>query len=105
MKASEEARKLRELKKFGKKVQVEKIREREREKKAVGERLESLKKSTSPIQLFQSILALKHTDWRLDGSYRAKEWRCLHFYRRFRCRFGRCFGSFFSTQETKDERI
>jgi len=48
MKASEEARKLRELKKFGKKVQVEKIREREREKKAVGERLESLKKSTSP---------------------------------------------------------
>jgi rRNA-processing protein EBP2 len=48
MKASEEARKLRELKKFGKKVQVEKIREREKEKKAVGERLESLKKSEFP---------------------------------------------------------
>ncbi|CEQ39488.1 SPOSA6832_01039, partial [Sporobolomyces salmonicolor] len=44
MKASEEARKLRDAKKFGKKVQIERLKEREREKKAVGERLESLKK-------------------------------------------------------------
>ncbi|GAA5823420.1 hypothetical protein JCM3770_000733 [Rhodotorula araucariae] len=44
MKASEEARKLRDAKKFGKKVQHEKLREREREKKAVGDKLESLKK-------------------------------------------------------------
>ncbi|TNY18288.1 eukaryotic rRNA processing protein EBP2-domain-containing protein [Rhodotorula diobovata] len=44
MKASEEARKLRDAKKFGKKVQVERLRERERDKKAVGDKLESLKK-------------------------------------------------------------
>lgn len=54
MKASDEARKLRELKKFGKKVQVEKLREREKEKKAVGERLESLKKSER-LLLFSSL--------------------------------------------------
>ncbi|GAA5899954.1 EBP2 family rRNA-processing protein [Sporobolomyces salmoneus] len=54
MKASEEARKLRELKKFGKKVQVEKIREREKEKKAVGERLESLKKKRKNGDAFTS---------------------------------------------------
>ncbi|GAA5942181.1 EBP2 family rRNA-processing protein [Sporobolomyces koalae] len=54
MKASEEARKLRELKKFGKKVQVEKIREREREKKAVGERLDSLKKKRKNGDAFTS---------------------------------------------------
>ncbi|GJN90615.1 hypothetical protein Rhopal_003627-T1 [Rhodotorula paludigena] len=44
IKASEDARKLRDAKKFGKKVQVERLREREREKKAVGEKLDSLKK-------------------------------------------------------------
>ncbi|GAA5881730.1 hypothetical protein JCM16303_006428 [Sporobolomyces ruberrimus] len=54
MKASEEARKLRELKKFGKKVQVEKIREREKEKKAVGDRLESLKKKRKNGDAFTS---------------------------------------------------
>ncbi|GAA6016045.1 hypothetical protein JCM11491_000651 [Sporobolomyces phaffii] len=54
MKASEEARKLRELKKFGKKVQVEKIREREKEKKAVGDRLESLKKKRKNGDAFSS---------------------------------------------------
>lgn len=45
MKASEDARKLRDAKKFGKKVQVERLRERERDKKAIGDKLESLKKS------------------------------------------------------------
>ncbi|KAM0752567.1 Ebp2-domain-containing protein [Meredithblackwellia eburnea MCA 4105] len=44
IKASEDARKLREAKKFGKKVQVERLKEREKEKKEVGKRLESLKK-------------------------------------------------------------
>lgn len=43
--ASEAARKLREQKKFGKKVQVEKVRERQKEKREIGERLEGLKKS------------------------------------------------------------
>ena len=45
MKASEDARKLRDAKKFGKKVQHERLRERERDKKAIGEKLDSLKKS------------------------------------------------------------
>ncbi|GAA5965879.1 hypothetical protein JCM8115_000731 [Rhodotorula mucilaginosa] len=44
MKASEDARKLRDAKKFGKKVQHERLRERERDKKAIGEKLDSLKK-------------------------------------------------------------
>ncbi|SCZ88360.1 BZ3500_MvSof-1268-A1-R1_Chr2-1g04359 [Microbotryum saponariae] len=44
MKASEDARKLRDAKKFGKKVQVERLKEREKEKKEVGKRLDSLKK-------------------------------------------------------------
>ncbi|POY74617.1 hypothetical protein BMF94_2378 [Rhodotorula taiwanensis] len=44
MKASEDARKLRDAKKFGKKVQVERLKERQRDKKAVGDKLESLKK-------------------------------------------------------------
>lgn len=47
IKASEDARKLRDAKKFGKKVQVERLKEREKDKKDVGKRLESLKKSTS----------------------------------------------------------
>jgi rRNA-processing protein EBP2 len=57
MKASDEARKLRDAKKFGKKVQVERLREREMEKKAVGQRLESLKKSASgpPLTLGRSF--------------------------------------------------
>lgn len=44
IKASEDARKLRDAKKFGKKVQVERLKEREKEKKDVGKRLEQLKK-------------------------------------------------------------
>ncbi|KAK4051067.1 rRNA-processing protein EBP2 [Microbotryomycetes sp. JL221] len=44
IKASENARKLREAKKFGKKVQVERLKERQKEKADVGKRLESLKK-------------------------------------------------------------
>lgn len=46
IKASQEARKLRDAKKFGKRVQVEKKKEREREEKAVGKKLDSLKKSS-----------------------------------------------------------
>lgn len=44
-KASDEARKLRDAKKFGKKVQVERLKEREKDKKEVGKRLDGLKKS------------------------------------------------------------
>lgn len=44
IKASEDARKLRDAKKFGKKVQVERLKEREKEKKDVGKRLDQLKK-------------------------------------------------------------
>lgn len=57
MKASEEARKLRDAKKFGKKVQHERLRERERDKKAVGDKLESLKKRASSLPLSRSCFA------------------------------------------------
>lgn len=50
IKASEDARKLRDAKKFGKKVQVERLKEREKDKKDVGKRLESLKKSTYSLR-------------------------------------------------------
>lgn len=61
MKASEDARKLRDAKKFGKKVQHERLRERERDKKAIGEKLDSLKKSepaTFPPPFFGDIISV-----------------------------------------------
>ncbi|KPV74630.1 uncharacterized protein RHOBADRAFT_14979, partial [Rhodotorula graminis WP1] len=62
MKASEEARKLRDAKKFGKKVQHERLRERERDKKAVGDKLESLKKRASPCLSLSLSLSRKSLD-------------------------------------------
>ena len=47
IKKSEDARRQRENKKFGKQVQLEKQRERERSKKAMEERLKGLKRSKS----------------------------------------------------------
>lgn len=47
IKRSEEKRKEREGKKFGKQVQMEKLKERERSKKDMEERLKGLKRSTS----------------------------------------------------------
>ena len=52
-KASAEARKQRDLKKFGKKVQVEKMQERAKEKKDTLEKIKSLKRS--------ELLTLTHT--------------------------------------------
>jgi rRNA-processing protein EBP2 len=51
IKKSEDKRKEREGKKFGKQVQIEKIKERERSKKEMGEKLKALKRSTSFAQL------------------------------------------------------
>ncbi|CAK7269664.1 rRNA-processing protein EBP2 [Sporothrix epigloea] len=48
-KASAEARKQRDLKKFGKKVQVEKMQERAKEKKATLEKIQSLKRKRSEL--------------------------------------------------------
>ncbi|CAG8846517.1 26514_t:CDS:2, partial [Racocetra persica] len=45
IKASEEARRQRELKKFGKKVQIEKIQERQKKKKEELEKIKVMKKS------------------------------------------------------------
>lgn len=59
MKASEDARKLRDAKKFGKKVQVERLKERQRDKKAVGDKLESLKKSESAHALSFPFLVIR----------------------------------------------
>jgi rRNA-processing protein EBP2 len=50
IKRSEEKRKEREGKKFGKQVQLEKIKERERSKKDMEERLKGLKRSKSFIR-------------------------------------------------------
>ena len=47
IKKSEDARRQRENKKFGKQVQLEKQRERERSKKAMEERLKGIKRSKS----------------------------------------------------------
>lgn len=61
IKKAEDKRKEREAKKFGKKVQVEKQKERERSKKDMAERLKTLKRSmlwffsmNKPISLFSS---------------------------------------------------
>ena len=45
IKASEEAKKQRHLKKFGKQVQVAKLQERQREKKGLAEKVKEFKKS------------------------------------------------------------
>lgn len=49
-KAAAEARKLRDLKKFGKQVQVAKLQERHKEKRETLEKIKALKKSTSPLR-------------------------------------------------------
>ena len=49
MKRSEEKRKEREGKKFGKQVQLEKIKERQQSKKEIEERLKGLKRSECPL--------------------------------------------------------
>ena len=46
IKASDEAKRQRNLKKFGKKVQVEKRLERERDKAAVADRIKDFRRST-----------------------------------------------------------
>jgi len=51
IKKSEDKRKEREGKKFGKQVQIEKIKEREQSKKEMGEKLKALKRSTTSAQL------------------------------------------------------
>lgn len=48
-KAAAEARKLRDLKKFGKQVQVAKLQERHKEKRETLEKIKTLKRSESPI--------------------------------------------------------
>ena len=48
IKKSEDKRKEREGKKFGKQVQIEKLKEREKSKKEMEERLKGLKRSMSP---------------------------------------------------------
>lgn len=49
IKKSEDKRKEREGKKFGKQVQIEKIKERQKSKKDMEERLKNLKRSKLPV--------------------------------------------------------
>lgn len=72
IKRSEEKRKEREGKKFGKQVQMEKLKERERSKKDMEERLKGLKRSASspvfyflpptPVSNLTSFLFLFYSD-------------------------------------------
>jgi rRNA-processing protein EBP2 len=50
IKKIEDSRKQREGKKFGKQVQIEKLKEREKGKKDMDERLKSLKRSRPPLR-------------------------------------------------------
>ena len=65
-KRSQEARKLRDLKKFGKQVQVAKLQEREKEKKQAMEKISQLKRSMlAPWFLFFSFgLTYRREGWR-----------------------------------------
>jgi rRNA-processing protein EBP2 len=55
---SESAKKQRELKKVGKQVQVEKLKEREKGKKEMNERVKGLKRSTSPLCFLLTIILI-----------------------------------------------
>jgi len=65
IKASEEAKRQRELKKFGKKVQVEKGLERQREKKRMEESVKGLKRSEYMTQIL--FYAIELSSWPLAG--------------------------------------
>lgn len=58
MKRSEEAKRQRDLKKFGKQVQVEKIKERAKNKKDMLEKVASLKRSTHIRRFFPWVISL-----------------------------------------------
>lgn len=61
-KASAEARKQRDLKKFGKQVQVAKLQERDKERKSTLEKIKTLKRSTIPTQTsIPFVLTLRQT--------------------------------------------
>lgn len=57
IKKGEEARKQRELKKFGKQVQVEKLKERVKGKKEMEERLKGLKRSEFHLFLLHGLIS------------------------------------------------
>ena len=57
LKKSEDKRKEREGKKFGKQVQIEKLKERERSKKEMEERLKGLKRSNKKLHFSMLCLA------------------------------------------------
>lgn len=59
-KASAEARKQRDLKKFGKQVQVAKLQEREKEKRSTLEKIKVLKRSKFYLPLSTSKLEVIH---------------------------------------------
>jgi hypothetical protein len=62
LKRAEEKRKEREAKKFGKQVQIEKLKEREKNKKEMVERVKDVKRSTCP-SLFLFSFSLDETGW------------------------------------------
>lgn len=61
-KRSQEARKLRDLKKFGKQVQVAKLQERGKEKKQAMEKIQLLKRSAYPIPKKSASMLTYHRE-------------------------------------------
>jgi rRNA-processing protein EBP2 len=66
---SETAKKQRELKKIGKQVQVEKIKEREKGKKEMNERVKGLKRSEWGARCHCHKLTTTHRTWRSARCY------------------------------------
>lgn len=61
IKKGEQAKRQRELKKFGKQVQVEKLKEREKGKKDMQDKLKSLKRSS--CFPFSSLSGVREVEW------------------------------------------
>lgn len=73
-KAAAEARKLRDLKKFGKQVQVAKLQERAKEKKESLEKIKALKRSMFQLPTLIFPPCLPHLDSGLEWEEREKEY-------------------------------
>ena len=62
-KASADARKQRDLKKFGKQVQVSKLQQRQKDKRETLEKIDALKKSGFPIQVRSILIEYNANDY------------------------------------------
>ena len=87
-KASSDARRQRDLKKFGKQVQIAKLQERQKEKTATLDRIQTLKRSKLKcryLQLYFIVLTRYRTPRRRSRSQRGRSIRCRVGRRRHYC--------------------